>query len=327
MIRTKKIIDAGAHRNGKATRNPDLSFVIPLYNEAESLQSLYEGIRKNSVGYRIEMIFIDDGSTDDSLRVLRKLKERDPGGVRVIRFRRNFGKSAALHAGFERARGKLIFTMDADLQDDPAEIPAFLAQMDQGFDLVSGWKKRRHDPWHKTVPSFFFNLMISRLSGLRLHDFNCGFKLFKAEVVQELNLYGELHRFLPVFAHSRGFAVCEMPVKHHARKFGHSKFGLARFYRGFFDTITVTLLTRYLKRPLHFFGSLGIALGGAGFVILSYFLIEKLRGFDIGFRPLFFGGIMLLLAGLQTLTIGLIGEMFVSESRRSDDRYSIREEF
>jgi glycosyltransferase involved in cell wall biosynthesis len=310
-------------RRRAADARPQLTFLIPVYNEAESLPILFEGILKHSAPYSCEVLFIDDGSTDQSYATLQHLHSRRPDAVRIIRFRRNFGKSQALRAGFRAARGELVFTMDADLQDDPAEIPAFIEKLETGYDLVSGWKKKRNDPWGKTLPSRLFNAVIARLSGLQLHDFNCGFKLYRRETLKELDLYGEMHRFIPAFVHARGFRVGEMEVRHHARKFGVSKFGWRRLYRGLFDAITVTLLTRYAKRPLHFFGGPGLLLILTGAGILGYFTVWKLLGHDIGYRPLFFGGILAVIAGLQTFATGLIGELLVSQTGRRADVYSI----
>ena len=300
-----------------------LSFLIPVYNEVESLPELFDGIRANVGGRPFEILFIDDGSTDGSFEYLTELHRQNPTTVRVIRFRRNFGKSQALRAGIRECRGDLVFTMDADLQDDPTEIPNFLEKLNAGYDLVSGWKKKRHDPWHKTLPSRLFNAVIARISGLPLHDFNCGYKLYRAEVLREIDLYGEMHRFIPAFAHSRGFRVAELPVKHHARRFGVSKFGWRRLYRGLFDAVTVTLLTRYTKRPLHFFGGPGLLLLIIGGAILAFLPGWKLLGHDIGYRPLFFGGILAVIAGLQTFALGLIAELLVHQSGRREDSYSI----
>ncbi len=314
-------------RGGGKSKAPQFSFVIPVYNEEESLPELYERIVEKMKAMRstYEFVFVDDGSTDGSYDVLTSLHKRDSKNVRVIRFRRNFGKSPALRAAFELARGEYVFTMDADLQDDPMEIPAFFLKINEGvgYDLVSGWKRKRNDPWHKTFPSRIFNGTISRLFSLDLHDFNCGFKLYRRDVVKDLDIYGEMHRFLPVLAHARGFRVTEIPVHHNPRRFGVSKFGWRRFYRGFFDALTVLLLTKYLKRPLHFFGGVGILMGLAGGAIMAYLLVEKIIGHDIGGRPLFMTGILLCLGALQTLTIGLIGELLINRSSKPDDSYSI----
>lgn len=310
-------------------RKPTLSFLIPVYNEEDSLPELFERVHAHasaalSAKENFEVLFVDDGSTDSSYAQIERLHSHYPHIVRAIRFRRNFGKSQALRAGIRAVRGDLVFTMDADLQDDPAEIPAFLEKLqNEGYDLVSGWKKKRHDPWHKTLPSRLFNGVIARLSGLRLHDFNCGYKLYRAEALQEVDLYGEMHRFIPAFVHARGFRVGELAVRHHARRYGESKFGWRRLYRGLFDAITVTLITRYAKRPLHFFGVPGLLLSTLGGGILFYFLVWKLMGNDIGYRPLFFGGILAVVAGLQTVAIGLVGELLVNQTGRREDSYSI----
>ncbi len=302
---------------------PFISFLIPVYNEVESLPELFAGIQNNVGDRSFEIVFVDDGSTDGSFEVLEALHRRHPESVHVIRFRRNFGKSQALRAGMRCVRGELVFTMDADLQDDPAEIENFLQKLEEGYDLVSGWKKKRNDPWHKTLPSRLFNAVIARISGLQLHDFNCGYKLYRAETLADIDLYGEMHRFIPAFAHARGFRVAELAVMHHARRFGVSKFGWRRLYRGLFDAITVTLLTRYTKRPLHFFGGPGLLLCMLGAGILGYFTVWKILGNDIGYRPLFFGGILAVIAGLQTFAIGLVGELLVNQSGRREDSYSI----
>lgn len=320
MIKTPSTARAGA-RSAKR----DLSFLIPVYNEADSVAELLDGIIKNAGARLAEVLFVDDGSDDGTFETLQKLQRSRPDIIRVIRFRRNFGKSQALRAGFRAVRGDLVFTMDADLQDDPAEIPRFLEKLAEGFDLVSGWKKRRHDPLHKTLPSRLFNGVMSRLSGLELHDFNCGFKLYRRETLQEIDLYGELHRFLPALVHARGYRIGEMEVRHHARRFGKSKFGWRRLYRGLFDAITVVLLTRYAKRPLHFFGGIGLLVTLLGGAILGYFTVWKILGHEIGYRPLFFGGILAVIAGLQTIATGLIGELLVSQTGRREDIYSIAE--
>ncbi len=242
-----------------------ISVVVPLYNEAESLAALHaelaRAIESNRLG-PAEILFVDDGSRDGSWAVIQKLAASDPR-VRGIRFRRNFGKAAALTAGFRAAKGATVFTLDGDLQDDPAEIPRFLAKLDEGFEVVSGWKRTRHDPWHKVGPSRVFNRMVSALTGCKLHDHNCGFKAYRREVLDEVTLYGELHRFVPVLAFERGFKVAEIVVNHRPRKFGHSKYGVARFIKGLLDLLTVHFLSRYGQRPLHVLGALGLAMLGA----------------------------------------------------------------
>lgn len=306
-----------------------LSFVIPLLNEEGSLRQLWDEIRavmKELRETRYEVIFIDDGSTDGSYGILQELHQRWPDKVRVIRFRGNFGKSSALAVGFERARGDLIFSMDADLQDDPREVPNFLKRLYEGFDMVSGWKRKRHDPFIKRLLSKVFNATMRSVSGIPLHDFNCGFKLYRAEVINSLDVYGEMHRFLPIYANAAGFTVAEVEVNHRPRPFGASKYGWERLYRGLFDAISVLLLSKYLKKPMHFFGSVGLILGTVGFLILSYFTILKMIGYTIGFRPLFFAGILFMLSGIQVLTFGLISELFVRFNHKHTDPYSIKDE-
>jgi glycosyltransferase involved in cell wall biosynthesis len=237
--------------------DPALSLVVPVYNERESLAELHAQIAAATGELSIEIIFVDDGSRDGSWEVIRELAAADPR-VRGLRFRRNFGKAAALQAGFDAARGSRLITLDADLQDDPAEIPNFLKQLDHGYDLVSGWKKVRHDPWHKVVASRVFNGLVSGLTGVKLHDHNCGMKAFTAAVVRELHLYGDMHRFIPVLAAAKGFRVGELVIHHRPRQFGRSKYGVRRFLRGFLDLLTVSYLTTYGRRPMHLFGGLAL---------------------------------------------------------------------
>jgi glycosyltransferase involved in cell wall biosynthesis len=295
-----------------------LSIVIPLYNERESLAELHERIVKvvRSMNASYEIVFIDDGSTDGSAGALRDIAERDPN-VRVVRFLANRGKAAALQAGFDDADGDIVVTMDADLQDDPAEIPALAAALDSGLDMVSGWKRDRHDPLSKTLPSRFFNLVVRFFSGLPLHDFNCGLKAYREEVVRTLRIYGELHRYIPVLARYNGFRVGEIPVLHHPRKYGRSKYGMKRFVAGFLDLLTVILLTRYTAKPLHFFGSVGLAFCFVGAVVNLY--IVKLwvaSGFHNiqGRQPLLVGGVFLFLLGVQFISTGLLAEL-ITHSR------------
>jgi glycosyltransferase involved in cell wall biosynthesis len=304
--------------------DPRVSVVIPLFNEAESLPELYAQLRAVFLKTRwsYELIFVDDGSRDESLQVLQGLRDKD-ARVRVISFRRNFGKSAALATGFRAAQGTFVITMDADLQDDPAEIPALIAKLDEGFDLVSGWKKTRHDPISKTVPSKFFNYTTGVLSGIRLHDFNCGLKAYRQDVVKELPVYGELHRFLPVLAFKLGFRISEIPVQHRARKYGKTKFGLNRFVNGFFDLLTVLFISDYNRAPLHFFGTIGLVCGLAGFLVNLYLSIGKLYGIPIGNRPLLFLGVLMMVIGVQFFSFGLIAEKMVNTSER-DRTYSVK---
>ncbi|MBU0508919.1 glycosyltransferase family 2 protein [bacterium] len=311
-------------KNAAAT--PRVSVVIPLYNEAKSLPELYERLADvfKRTGWTYELIFVDDGSRDGSDRVLKDLWKRDPN-VRFISFRRNFGKSAGLATGFRAVRGEFVITMDADLQDDPAEIPALIAKLEEGYDLVSGWKKKRHDPLSKTLPSKLFNRVTGALSGIRLHDFNCGLKAYRQEVVKELPVYGELHRFLPVLAYKLGYRITELPVLHTARKYGKTKFGASRFVNGFFDLLTVLFISDYNRAPLHLFGSIGLFCALAGFAINLYLTIGWLNGLWIGNRPMLFLGVLLMVVGIQFFSFGLIAEKIVNVSER-DRVYSIRED-
>jgi glycosyltransferase involved in cell wall biosynthesis len=300
--------------------------VVPLFNEEQSLRELYEKIRiaASRVG-RYEIIFVDDGSTDNSARTLQDLRRRDRR-VKVIRFRRNFGKSAALSAGFANAQGNIVVTMDADLQDDPSEIPNLVAEIKKGLDLVSGWKKRRKDPLTKTIPSRFFNFVTRTMTGIRIHDFNSGLKAYRKEVVKEVHVYGELHRYIPVLATWQGFKVGEIAVQHHPRKYGKTKFGFGRFWKGFLDLLTVLFTTRYTKRPLHLFGFWGMLTFLVGFAIVVYLVVLKFtENMALSNRPLFLGGILLTIVGIQFISIGLLGEMISRSSATTEKEYSIKE--
>ena len=305
-----------------------VSVMVPVKDEEESLKELYEGITAalDGVGKSFEIIMIDDGSADESYAVIEEICEKDHR-VRAVRFIKNFGKSAALAAGFERAKGDIIITIDADLQDDPSEIPRFLEAIKNGAHLVTGWKKERQDPFEKRAASKIANIVTSYLTGIKVHDMNCGFKAYKKEVAGTLKLYGDLHRFIPAMAAARGFVVKEIPVQHHPRKYGKSKYGMERLSRGFFDLLTVLFLTQYAKRPLHLFGAIGVFFGSIGFIALSYLSILWLIGLGpIGTRPLFMGGIMLMLLGAQLLSLGLVGELITNMSFRSGDQYIVMEE-
>ncbi len=310
-----------------------ISVIIPVYNEEGSLKALHAELAAVTGGGDLgpfEFVFVDDGSRDGSWNKLTELAAGDPQ-VRAIRFRRNFGKAAALTAGFQAARGERIFTLDADLQDDPAEIPRFLTRLDEGVDVVSGWKKTRHDPWHKVIPSRVFNWMVSRLTGCRLHDHNCGFKLCRSEVVRELEIYGDLHRFVPVLAHARGFRVAELEVHHRPRRHGASKYGVLRFLKGFLDLLSVRFLTRFRQRPLHILGGAGLfllALGVLGLVYLAVLWImgSWMPGYrPIGNRPMLFYAIALLIFGGQLLSLGILAELVTAYNIRPQDTYSIAE--
>ena len=291
----------------------DVSVVIPLYNEKESIIELAESIIKTieKMNLSYEICFIDDGSTDGSLEVLKHLR-KDNLAIKILSFKRNHGKSTALCEGFKIAQGKIIITMDADLQDDPLEIPNLIAKINSGYDMISGWKKKRYDPLSKIVPSRIFNYITSILTGIKIHDFNCGLKAYRQQVIKEIPVYGELHRYLPVLAHWRGYLVGEIVVRHHPRKFGVTKYGWKRLFHGFFDLLTVLFLTRYRQRPLHLFGFLGFLSFCLGFLILLYLTILWFQGFGIGNRPLLFLGVLLIIVGMQSFSIGLIGEMITN---------------
>ncbi|MFL5918151.1 MAG: glycosyltransferase family 2 protein [Gaiellaceae bacterium] len=290
-----------------------ISVVVPVHNEERSIALLYDELRSalEPLAAPWEAIFVDDGSTDGTFAALTRL-HNDADNVRVVRLRRNFGKAAALVAGFDQARGETVVTIDGDLQDDPAEIPRLLAKLDEGFDLVSGWKQRRRDPLSRRVLSRIFNRVTSAFSGVHLHDMNCGLKAYRADVVHGLRLYGELHRFIPVLAHYRGFRIAELPVNHRPREHGRSRYGVERYLRGFLDLLTVSFIGRYRHRPLHLFGGLGLILGAFGTAILIYLTVLKTLGHAIGHRPLLMLGVLLVVIGLQFFSLGLISEMITS---------------
>jgi len=293
-----------------------LSFVIPAYNEEESIVQLYTEILANRGEHQYEIIFIEDGSTDNTYNVMSELAGKD-ANVKVIRFRKNLGKAAALQCGFNYAEGDVIFTMDADLQDDPKEIPRFLEKLAEGNDLVTGWKKKRHDPLNKRLPSKFFNFVTSQSFGLKLHDYNCGYKAYRSEVIKELDIYGEMHRYIPALAHSRGFKVAEIVVEHRSRKFGYSKYGWERYFRGFLDLLTVKLLTHYSRSPLYLFGNIGASISFLGFLIALYLSVLKIFYHQaLSNRPLLFLAILLIMVGLQIFSLGLISELIVNQNRK-----------
>ncbi len=299
-----------------------ISVVVPMHNEERSVALLYDELHSvfEPLDVPWEAIFVDDGSTDGTFAALTRLHAAT-GNVRVVRLRRNFGKAAALVAGFDQARGDIVVTMDGDLQDDPAEIPRLLAKLDEGFDLVSGWKTHRRDRLSRRILSRIFNRATSMLSGVRLHDMNCGLKAYRAEVVHGLRLYGELHRFIPVLAHYRGFRIAELPVNHRPREHGRSRYGVERYLRGFLDLLTVSFIGRYRHRPLHLFGGLGLILGFIGTAILTYLTVLKILGHAIGQRPLLMLGVLLVVIGLQFFSLGLISEMITSHhEERAQER-------
>jgi glycosyltransferase involved in cell wall biosynthesis len=311
-----------------------ISIVIPVYNEKDSLALLHEEIVQTAqqVSLDVEIVFVDDGSTDGSWEIITGLA-RDHPAVHGIRFRRNFGKAAALSAGFRAARGEIILTLDADLQDDPAEIPRFLQALAQGRDVISGWKKKRHDPWHKVGPSRVFNFLVSWLTGVKLHDHNCGMKGYRAEIFREVRLYGELHRFIPVLAAARGFKVGEIEINHRPRRFGRSKYGVRRFVKGFLDLLTVKFLTGFGQRPQHLLGSIGLMsflAGAVGMIYLAVTWIIRLWDPEayppLHDRPLLTYSVAALLLGAQMMSIGFLAEMITAYQGREEDSYSIAEE-
>jgi dolichol-phosphate mannosyltransferase len=323
-----------------------LSLVIPLYNEEESLKQLHHEICEvaKENGYNFEIIFVDDGSTDQSWAIIEKLAAED-SRVRGIQFRRNFGKAAALQAGFKAAQGEIVFTLDADLQDDPKEIPDFLRQLEtEGLDVISGWKKRRHDPWHKVFPSRIFNGMVSVMTGVKLHDHNCGMKCYRRDVLKEIALYGERHRFIPVLAAACGHKIGEKIIAHRSRKFGHSKYGFARFAKGFLDLLTVWFQTRYGQRPQHFLGTVGliiIAIGITSYCLeacklfhVYYHFPEALGQHTTVFHIMsalimgMFSPYMLATVwiGLLFIALGFIAELFVSRTIQPDQCYAVKKE-
>jgi len=290
-----------------------LSIVVPLLNEEATLEQLYRELEAGlaPTGLQWEVVFVDDGSTDGSYRELVRLHAAHLN-VRVVRLRRNFGKAAALAAGIDVAAGDVIVTMDADLQDDPAEIPNLLAKLDDGFDVVSGWKCDRHDPFVRRFVSRIYNTATRIATGVRLHDMNCGLKVYRAEVFDHVRLYGERHRFVPVLAHHLGFSVTELPVNHRPRENGRSRFGIERYLRAPFDLLTIVFMGRYRHRPLHLFGGVGLIASLVGVAILAYLTVLKAQGQGIGSRPLLLLGVLLVVVGVQLLSLGLIGEMLTS---------------
>lgn len=311
-----------------------LSIVIPVYNEEDSLRELLSRIDQvaNTHGYQISILMVDDGSTDGSWGVIENLAAHHRA-VRGLKLRRNFGKAAALAAAFERVEGDFVITMDADLQDDPTEIPNLLAKLNEGYDVVSGWKQVRHDPWHKVFPSRLFNGMISWLTGVRLHDHNCGLKAYRREVLNEVHLYGEMHRFVPVLAASKGFRVAEIVIQHHPRKHGQSKYGFERFVKGFLDLLTVYFLTGYGNRPQHLLGTFGLcsfAGGSVGLLLLTaMWVISRLTSMEdvhLHSKAIFYYCIVALLLGVQLITMGFLAELITAQNRPARLPYSISQD-
>ena len=305
---------------------PRISAVIPAYNEAESLPKLHRELVAGleSLGMPWEIVYVDDGSRDGSDSVYEQLCAGDPR-VRAILLRRNFGKSAALATGFRVVRGELVATLDADLQDDPAELPRMLAALEGGLDLVSGWKVKRHDPFTKTLPSKLFNMVTSRVAGIKLHDFNCGFKLYRREVTDAIEVYGELHRFMPALAHWRGFRVGEIGVNHRARQFGKSKFGAARFVNGFLDLLAASFISTSALKPLHVFGRIGVLFLAIGLALGAWFTGQWLHGDPLRVRPLMLFAAACVLLAIQFILMGLLGEMIAHQAARAD--YPVRKRF
>jgi glycosyltransferase involved in cell wall biosynthesis len=305
---------------------PDISVVIPLYNEVESIGELSEWIRRvlQRGGFTYAVILIDDGSNDGSWERIQGLAGSDPN-LKALRFNRNYGKSAALHTGFRHASGEVVITMDADLQDSPEEIPELYRMVvEDGYDLVSGWKKKRQDPIGKRLPSRFFNLVTRWISGIRIHDFNCGLKAYRLQVVHSISVYGEMHRYIPVIAKWHGFRrIGEKAVQHHARKYGHTKFGFDRFIKGFLDLMSVTFVMRFRRAPMHFFGTLGTLSFFAGFGITAYLILSKIRSLylhlpyrDVVDQPLFYLALVAIVIGVQLFLAGFLAELFTMSSER-----------
>jgi glycosyltransferase involved in cell wall biosynthesis len=304
----------------------DVSVVVPVLNEEGSLRELHTKLTAamKGMGRTYELLFVDDGSTDRSYEILKGLYDED-ANTRVLSLRRRYGKSAALSMGFSEARGDVIVTIDADLQDDPAEIPKLVEKLDEGYDLVSGWKRDRKDPISKTVPSKFFNAVTGAVTGLKLHDMNCGLKAYRRSVTEQIQVYGQLHRFLPVFAQNDGFRVGEVPVKHHPRVHGKTKYGLGRFLHGFLDLLTVVMVTGYTASPLHFFGTIGLGFTLAGLIINCYLTWLRLAYGNIqGKHPLLMLGVLLMILGFQLISTGLLAELVIRKGHRGSKEYSVK---
>lgn len=314
-----------------------VSFVLPVYDEAGNLRELHQRIAEalSIRGIDYELVFVDDGSRDGSFAVLLELQREDPRHVRLIQLRRNFGKAAAYSAGFANARGSIIVTMDTDLQDDPAEIPLFLDKLAEGYDVVTGWKFEGKGNLEKSLPSRFFNRVVRKITGIPLHDFNCPFKAYRAEVLREIHIYGELHRYIPVLAAARGFTIAEIKIKNLPRKYGQSKYGLKRYVRGMLDLLTVVFITRFAKRPMHFMGLSGLLASGFGGGVIGFFIVAHFlytsglvadKSWVMHDRPALSLGILMLVVGAQFFTIGLLGELLVTQynAAAADRGYSIK---
>ena len=307
----------------------DISLVIPLLNEEESLPELLSWIARvmKEHNYSYEVVLVDDGSSDGSWKLIEEQSQANPS-IKGIRFKRNYGKSAALNSGFAIVSGDVVITMDADLQDSPDEIPGLYKMiMEDGYDLVSGWKKKRHDPMGKTIPSKFFNRVTRIMSGIKLHDFNCGLKAYKLDLVQSIEVYGEMHRYIPVIAKWAGFTnIGEKVVMHQERKYGKTKFGMERFIKGFLDLLSITFVTRFAKKPMHFFGSLGTIFFLAGGIISVWIILEKvlrIANRDVVEQPLFYLALLAMVVGVQLFLAGFLAEM-ISRTSIDRDKYIIQ---
>ncbi|MFP4092715.1 MAG: glycosyltransferase family 2 protein [Cyclobacteriaceae bacterium] len=311
------------------TQQKDISVVVPLFNEEESLTELCDWIDQvmEAHGFHYEIVLVDDGSRDRSWEIIAELARQNPH-IEGIRFNRNYGKSAALHTGFQHVVGDVVITMDADLQDSPDEIPELYDMiMKEGYDLVSGWKKKRHDPISKTIPSRFFNLVTRKISGIKLHDFNCGLKAYAREVVKNIEVYGEMHRYIPMIAARQGFdRITEKVVEHRPRKYGHTKFGLERFIFGFLDLLSITFVSKFKKRPMHFFGTLGILSFFFGLLVAIGIIADKIYKMQYGLRvrevtdqPLFFLALVAVIVGVQLFMAGFVAEMLTMNSDKKHD--------
>ena len=328
MAETGVAGELGGHAGTAGAELPEISVLVPVLDEAGTVRALAERVAAvlDGLGRKFEIVFVDDGSRDATSEEVKAARRRDPR-VRLVRLRRNFGKAAALSAGFDHCHGRLLVTMDGDLQDDPEEIPRFLQTLEeQDLDLVSGWKRRRLDPIGKRYPSLLFNWVTRHLAQVPIHDFNCGYKAYRREVLEEVSVYGELHRYIPVLASRRGFRVGEIEVRHHPRQHGVSKYGWDRFYKGLLDLITVLFITKYTRRPLHLVGVFGLAALAVGFLVNAWLAyLWAFRGEALSQRPLLILGVLLMLAGLQVLTTGLLAEMTTHKTFRRTDSYSVRE--
>lgn len=300
-----------------------ISVVIPVFNEEESLEMLYKELVSFFKQRDCVIIFVDDGSTDSSLDILKEIEAKDKR-VRVFSFRRNQGKSEALSLGFKKAKGEKIVTLDADLQDKPEEIQKLLEKAQEGWDVVCGWRKERKDPLHKVLSSKFFNTLAGFFWGLKLHDYNCGLKLYTKEAASALRIYGGLHRFIPLLAYQEGFSVTEVPINHDRRRFGKSKYGFSKLWKDFPDIFSMLFLTRYSKRPLHFFGTMGVILFIFGVIILGYLSILHFQGEGIGNRPLLFLGMLLVLSGFQLLFTGFLADLIINTSHDLEKEYTLK---